>query len=188
MQTRTELDQLFHPLPTLETARLRLEPIRVAHAEALFEVFSDPEVMRCGPFEPDANVEATKTRIGELLKRHETRTGISWALVLKTDERPVGVCILHSISWANRRGDLGFDLSSRLWRQGLMSEALDAIAKFSFSRLRFVKLVAQNTVENLACEALLLNIGFKLEGHLRSHGFWKGAAHDIRSYGFIAEN
>ena len=66
-----------------------------------------------------------------------------------------------------------------------MTEALEAIIAFCFSRLDFVKLCAQNTVDNDACHALLTRLNFREEGLLRHHGFWKGEAHDLRQYGLL---
>jgi ribosomal-protein-alanine N-acetyltransferase len=184
--TRLELDELFHPVAGLETDRLVLEPLRIAHADALFRMLSDPEVTGAIHEVPHASVDVTRTHVGGILKRHETRTGISWALTLKGEGETIGLASLHSVSWANRRGDLGFDLASRAWRRGLMSEALRSIIDFCFSRLRFLKVCAQNTVDNDRCHALLLNLGFQQEGLLLQHGFWCDRAHDLRQYGLLA--
>lgn len=186
MLTRFELDELFHPLPRLETARLVLEPLRIVHADALFQVYSDPAVTRATSNTLHTSVEDTQTHIGGLLKRHDARAGISWALVLKDDERAVGQVTVHAISWGNRRGDLGFDLASRLWHRGLMSEALRATIQFCFNQLRFIKLSAPNTIDNDACHGLLLSLGFQQEGLLRQHGFWNDRPHDLRQYALLA--
>lgn len=188
MLTRDELDQIFHPLPTLETERLVLEPVRSEHAEDLFPVYSDPALMAYCDDPPHRDVDATRAHIGGLLRRHEARTAITWVLFLKGAEGAVGQVSVHSISWSNRRGDLGFELSSEHWRRRIMTEAIRAVIDFCFSRLRFVKLSAQNTVDNVACHALLLGLGFREEGFLRSHGFWKGKAHDLRQYGLLADS
>jgi ribosomal-protein-alanine N-acetyltransferase len=184
--TRFELDELFHPVPGLETERLVLEPLRIAHAAGLFQVLSDPAVT--GPtFEtPHASADVTRTHVGDVLKRRDTRTGMTWALILKDEGEAIGQVSIHSISWSNRRGDLGFDLASRAWRRGLMTEALRSVIHFCFSRLRFIKLCAQNNVENDACHALLLHLGFRQEGLLFQHGFWGARAHDLRQYGLLA--
>ncbi len=117
-----------------------LSTLRVAHADSLFELFSDPAVAHATSDAPHASVEVTRNHIGGLLKRHDQRAGISWALVVKGEDSAVGQVAVHSISWANRRADLGFDLVSRLWRRGLMSEALRATIRFCFAHLRFIKL------------------------------------------------
>jgi ribosomal-protein-alanine N-acetyltransferase len=183
--TRLELDQLFHPVPGLETERLFLEPLRIAHADALFQVLSDPVVTSASWETPHPSLDFTRTHVGGILKRHDTRTGITWVLTLKRERETIGHVSLHSISWANRRGDLGFDLASRAWRRGLMSEALRVIIDFCFSRLRFIKLCAQNNVDNDRCHALLRSLGFRQEALLLRHGYWGDRAHDLRQYGLL---
>jgi hypothetical protein len=44
MFTRAELDELHHPLPSLETERLRLEPLRPQHIDGLHELCSNSAV------------------------------------------------------------------------------------------------------------------------------------------------
>jgi [ribosomal protein S5]-alanine N-acetyltransferase len=186
MLTRLERDILFHPPPRLETERLLLEPLRIEHAAALFAVYADPAVASASNEEPYASLEATTTHIGGILKEQEMRLTISWALILKAESCAVGNVALHAISWSNRRGELGFTLASRLWRRGLMSEALRTTIEFCFSQLRFIKLCAQNTTHNEACHALLVSLGFQQEALLRQHGVWNGTAHDLRQYGLTA--
>jgi hypothetical protein len=62
MLTRTELDQLFHPLPELETERLLLQPLGSSHADDLFQVYSDAAVMEFGDDLPHADVEVSPRR------------------------------------------------------------------------------------------------------------------------------
>ena len=186
MFTSVELDELFQALPRLETPRLLLEPVVMAHAEALFAVLSDAAVAQASNEAAHATLEATMAHVSHTLKQRDARTGISWALVLQAEGSVVGQLSVHSISWANRRGDLGFHLASRCWRQGLMSEALGAVIEWCFGRLRFIKLCAQNTVDNAACHHLLESLGFRAEALLWQHGYWNGKAHDLRQYGLLA--
>lgn len=186
MLTRLELDELFHPLPPLETARLSLLPFRVTQAAELFRVYSDPKVAAQTDEKPYETVEAVANYIAGILKRHEARAGLSWSLVSKDEQCIVGSVSLHSISWPNRRADLGFTLASNLWRRGLMAEALRCLIDFSFTRLRLIKLCAQNTMNNHGCHALLTRLGFEQEAVLRQHGYWNDRAHDLRQYGLVA--
>jgi ribosomal-protein-alanine N-acetyltransferase len=135
---------------------------------------------------PHPDVDATRERVRGLLERHTVRSGIAWAIFIRDETQLVGLCCLHSISWTNRRADLGFELASRYWRRGLMTEALRAIIGFCFADLRFVKLSAHVTCENEPSQALLAKLGFLEEGLLRQHGFWNGRTHDLKVYGLVA--
>jgi ribosomal-protein-alanine N-acetyltransferase len=184
MLTRLELDELFHPPPQLETERLLLVPMRIDHARDLFEVYADPAVHGADE-KPFASLEVTQAHIGGLLKSREARSCLNWALTSKDEGRIVGSVALHAIAWSHRRADVGFTLASRLWRRGLMTEALRAVIELSFSRLRLIKLCAQNTLNNDACHAFLLKLGFEQEAVLREHAFWDDRAHDLRQYGLL---
>lgn len=185
MLTQLERDVVFHPLPRLETERLVLEPVQSAHAEDLFQVYTGPGVAEASDEERPASVDAVKAHISGLLREQEARTAINWALVYKEDGRVVGKAAVHAISWMSRRGELGFVLEPKLWRRGLMTEALGVVVEFCFGRLRFIKLCAQNTTNNVACHEFLLSLGFCQEALLRQHGFWNGKAHDLRQYGLF---
>jgi ribosomal-protein-alanine N-acetyltransferase len=185
--TQLERDVLFHPLPRLETERLILEPVRSAHAAELFQVYTAPGVAEASDEVPLASVDAMQKHIGGLLREHEARTAMNWAIVFKAEGLVVGKAAVHEISWMNRRGELGFLLDPRFWRRGVMTEAVLAIIEFCFERLRFIKLCAQNTTGNAACHQLLLSLGFCQEALLREHGFWNGKAHDVRQYALFVE-
>jgi ribosomal-protein-alanine N-acetyltransferase len=186
MITRPKLDDLFRALPTLRTERLRITPLGLDHADALFEVYSDSAVTLHTSDSPHADVAVTRERVRDILDRHTQRSGISWSLLLHDEQHAIGHCGLHSVSWANRRGDLGFELASRYWRRGLMTEALGAIVAFAFDVLRFNKLSAHVVGDNEACQGLLAGLGFVQEGLLRQHGFWNGRTHDLKAYGLVA--
>ena len=186
METRREIDELFAALPVLRSERLRLVPLELAHADDLFLVFSDPAVILRTSDAQHASIEVTRQRIQGILERHGQLVGISWALLLNTEERVIGHCCLHSISWTNRRADLGFELASSHWRRGIMTEALSRIISFSFVDLRLNKLSAHATTDNEPCRVLLAKLGFHQEGLLRQHGFWKGRAHDLMAFGLVA--
>ncbi len=186
MRTRQEIEGLFAALPTLRSARVQLVPLEPEHAGALFEVYSDSAVTRHTPEKPHADVDVTRERVRGFLERHALRSGITWSVFLRDEARLVGLCCLHSMSWTNRRGDLGFELASQYWRRGLMTEALRAVITFSFEALRLVKLSAHVTCENEPCQALLAKLGFVEEGLLRQHGFWDDQSHDLKAYGLVA--
>src|SRR5262249_16567827 len=101
-------------------------------------------------------------------------------------ERAVGTVALHAIAWSSRHADVGFTLAPRLWRHGLMREAMRAVIELSFSRLKLIKLCAQNTMTNSACHPFLLTLGFEQEAILRQHAFWDDRAHDLRQYALLA--
>jgi ribosomal-protein-alanine N-acetyltransferase len=174
---------LFGAVPTLETPRVWLRAMAPADAEGLLRVCSDPLVAEHQDWAPFARLSEATQFIDERLDLFQRRMRISWGLVLKPDGPMIGQVGMHSISLRDRRAELAFDLRADHWRRGLMTEALNAVLSFAIERCQLNKIVAQTVVENRACHALLLSLGFTVEGRLPAHYHWKGAFHDVHLYG-----
>ncbi len=187
MLSRLEIETLFVALPTLRSERVNLVPLHVEHAEQLFELYSNPELMSAAGHELHAAPAVTRQWVLGQLERHQTYLGMTWSLFLSNRPRVIGSCALHGISWRNRRADVGFELAPDSWGQGLMREALTAMLRFAFADLGFIKLSAHVTLDNARSQALLTRLGFREEGVLRRHGFWGGQARDLKAYGLLSE-
>src|SRR5688572_1443277 len=103
MLSRLEIETLFVELPTLRCERVNLVPLHADHAEQLFELYSNPEVMSGAGHDLHATPAATQQWVLGLLERHQTYRGMTWSLFQSTRPRLIGSCALHGISWRNRR-------------------------------------------------------------------------------------
>ena len=72
------------------------------------------------------------------------RTGASLQLGIerKSDRLLVGTCTLFHFYPASRRAEIGYALGSAHWRQGLMHEALQRLARYAFDELDLHRLEA----------------------------------------------
>jgi ribosomal-protein-alanine N-acetyltransferase len=86
-----------------------------------------------------------------------------------------------------KKADIGYWLGQKYWGQGIISEALKSFIKFSFKKLKLLRLQAGVAVENKASVKVLKKAGFKKEGirgkslRTRSTGKW----HDTYSFGLL---
>ena len=117
--------------PYLETKRLLLRDATIEDAEAVFTVFSDSKVTQFHDMD-------TLTRIDDAIKVIERRKqgfeggrGIRWGITRKDDNYIIGSCGFTWIQELNA-AEVGYELASRFWLQGIMSEALNAIFKYGF--------------------------------------------------------
>jgi ribosomal-protein-alanine N-acetyltransferase len=78
--------------------------------------------------------------------------------------------------------EIGYELASQFWRQGIMSEALRAILQYGFGNKEVQFVIAQIMLENIASRRLLKKLGFQSQGVLTRHGFWKGKHHDLEQF------
>jgi ribosomal-protein-alanine N-acetyltransferase len=84
--------------------------------------------------------------------------------------------------------EMGYELHSDYWRQGLMSEALQAVLEFSFhgGAIPVVhRMEALVDPSNTASIRLLEKLGFQEEGVRRHFGFWKGAYRDVLMFALL---
>ena len=83
-------------IPTLETARLRLEPLSAAHSSGMFALWSRPEVCRHSGPAIDADglpINLPATSPGEsdriiafFVRRAAAGLGLRWALMTRSDD------------------------------------------------------------------------------------------------------
>ncbi len=130
----------------LTTARLILRGVTLADAPAIQRNFDDYEIIRYlaavvpWPYPPDGAHNFLNV---VLASQGDTRW--VWALFLKdAPEEAAGIVDLRHGEGENR----GFWLARRLWGQGLMTEACDAVTDYAFTALGFEKLTLCNAAGN----------------------------------------
>ena len=128
-------------LPTLSTKRLRLRWLTETDADALFEVFSDPEVTRFWSTPAWTDREAGAALIREVHDSFRQHSLYQWGVTLKTSDRVIGTCTLSSLDARNRRAEIGFALGRSHWKRGYVSEAIDELLRFAFEELKLHRMV-----------------------------------------------
>ncbi len=174
---------VFTSFPEIETENLLLREILPADREAIFAIFSDPAVTRYYDLQTMRELREADELIDFFDESFELERAIRWGVARKTDDVLVGTC---GYVWLRQfRGEIGYELSSRHWRQGIMHEALDAILEFGFDALDLNRIEALVMIDNVESSRLLRSLGFQEEGVLRQHDFFKGAFHDMRLYAIL---
>src|SRR5437868_7975664 len=148
--------------PELETFRLFLRPLELADAEQLQKVFPQWEIVRYlaavvpWPYQPDG---AYKYIHGSALPAIARGEAWQWTLRLKTHPHQIiGSIDLRVKENENR----GFWLAPPWHRQGLMTEACDAVTDFWFEILKFPVLRAPKAVPNEASRRISQKQGMRL--------------------------
>lgn len=159
----TETSQLRLPavLPALRGERLVLRAMADSDAEALFDIYGDPQVMKYTdepPFPGLETVGLMLRSVRELLAKGES---LEWAVALRDGDQVVGTCGLHSFDSALRRAEVGCLLKRSAWGNGYMSEALGLLADFAEDVLRLNCLVADVAVENSQARRLFNKLGYR---------------------------
>ena len=86
--------RFIEPEALLETARLVLEPLQIAHTLAVYEPLQAAPIYDFIPETPPASVEALATRYQRLSSRKspdERETWLNWAMRERREDRYVGI-------------------------------------------------------------------------------------------------
>lgn len=159
--------------PPLETARLLLRPLELADAPQIQLVFPQWEIVRHlaarvpWPYPPDGAHAFLRDVSLPAVERGEAW---HWTLRLKSDPgRIIGDIELHK----GENGNRGFRLEPALHRQGLMTEAADAVTDFWFEVLQFSVLRASKAAGNFASRRISEKQGMRVVA-VAEHDFVSG--------------
>lgn len=175
------------PFPALRTSRLMLREIEPSDAERLHAVWTDPLVVEHLVLDPFTEIRQTEAMISLLQELHTSGEGIRWAITLLTDGTPVGTCGFHNWKKEHGRAELGYELDSRMWRQGYMSEAVSAALEYAFDTMALNRIEALVTAGNERSRRFLEKTGFTLEGTLRQYELARGSHQDQWIFSLLRE-
>ena len=180
---------MSHPLPeTIEMERYRLAILEASDREALYAHFSDPRVTEFMDIDAFRRIEEADETIAWTREIHANRTGIRWSLRERETGAFLGTCGFNTLVLERgRRGEIAYDLAPSHWGRGVMQEVLGAVLKRALGEARLERVEAFVTPGNARSARLLVALGFRLEGVLRRHGFWKGRFWDQQVYGLLRD-
>ncbi len=175
--------------PELQTSRLSLTKLTVNDSNAVFNIFSDHNVIKFYDTEAfDSEVQARKL-IESFNDRFIEGVGIRWAIRLKETGELIGTCGFNSWNTKMKNTGIGYELSSKYWGYGFATEALHKIIDSAFSQQlplgEVFRIQGDTMLDNAASESVLIKLGFTLEGIRRGFGYWKNKHHDLKCYGLI---
>jgi RimJ/RimL family protein N-acetyltransferase len=172
-------------LPTIEVRRVRLRWLTEHDVDALFAVFSDPQVMRYWSSPPLADRSVARQLLQRIQDGFRQQSFFQWGVALRDEDRVVGTCTLFRLDTDNGRAEVGFALGREHWKLGYMSEALPALLVFAFESLGLRRLEADVDPRNRASIRLLERLGFRKEGQLRERWNVAGETQDSLLYGLL---
>ena len=172
-------------LPTLTTPRLALRAISDDEVDAIFEVFSNAEVMRYWSTPPLADRAGAVELIHEIHDSFARQVMMKWGVARRKDNLLIGTTTLYNLDFTNRRAELGYALARTHWGHGYMHEALQVLLAYAFETLDFRRLEADVDPRNQASIQTLERLGFQREGFLRERWEVGGEIQDAFFYGLL---
>ena len=114
----------FTNTPTLETERLLLRRFSENDLYALFKIHSDKDVNTYLPWFPLQSIEEASLFLRErYLDTYRQPYGYKYAICLKNDNIQIGYVNIG----INEPHDLGYGLLKAFWRNGIVTEAANAV-------------------------------------------------------------
>jgi RimJ/RimL family protein N-acetyltransferase len=153
--------------------------------DALFDVFSDPKVMRYWSSGPLPNREAAAAMQREIAEANLKGSMWKWALALRETDRVIGTVTLFNLNLSNGRAEIGYAMGSAYWGKGYMNEALTALIVHAFDVVKLRRLEADVDPRNTPSVRTLERLGFQREGFLRERWHVEGELQDAFFYGLL---
>ena len=172
--------------PQLRGKRVRLRGPSESDADALFALFSDPEVMRYWSRAPMRERGEAEGLIGDMLEAFSKRDLINWVIV-GHDDRVIGTTALFHFDPRHRRAEVGYALRSDHWGRGIASEAVSLAIDWALQALDLHRIEADIDPRNDASRRVLERLGFCSEGVLRERFFVGDDATDSELFGVLAQ-
>ena len=146
----------------LDTPRLRLEPQRVEHADALFEPLGDARLYAHIPQQPPSSLDVLRERLALLSTRRSPQGDELW---LNWVVRDVHDGTLLGRVQATVRADapcyLAYEVFPAHWRRGIATEACRCVIRWLIDELEVRHLTAEVDSLNTASLRLLERLGFR---------------------------
>ncbi|MCL4863797.1 MAG: GNAT family N-acetyltransferase [Caldilineaceae bacterium] len=163
----------------LETARLRLREFVEDDWPAVLAYQADPLYLRFYHL-TEQTAAGARDFVQMFLDQQaeQPRTKFQLALELKEDDRLVGNCGIRINDPEQREANIGYELASPLWGQGLMTEAATEIVHFGFEELNMRRIWSWCVAANIGSARVLAKVGMRQEGCLREKEFIKGEWRD----------
>ena len=153
----------------LETERLILRKFEEKDIESFHENWGTDEKTHEHDWYYKINtIEDTKKFVHEMLERYNMFSlhSYKWAIELKSNHEVIGNIGVNIFAEKHQLVEIGYSLSSKYFRQGLMTEALTKVVDFLLNDVGVRIIVANTDSDNIASINLLKKVGFNLDATL----------------------
>ena len=156
------------PNAVFETERLIARPWTLQDAEAAFEIYGDPEVVKGLNRAPVENLAEQRERLSAVLANNEQWAGRYgyWAAALRDTGEVIGAVILKPLpnsEWI----EVGWHLARRHWGKGYATEAGRGALRYGAEQLGLTRVYAIALPWNVNSTAVMDRIGMRFVGLTR---------------------
>lgn len=171
---------------TLETSRLVLRRFTLEDAQAMYDNWaSDPEVTRYLTWPAHGSVDVSKMVLADWVRDYEKDDNYQWAIELKELGQPIGSISVVSHNDKAQLAHIGYCIGRSWWRQGIMTEALQAVMDFLFEEVGVNRIESRHDPRNPGSGRVMDKCGMQYEGLLRQSDWNNQGICDAVWYGLL---
>lgn len=175
---------------TIETGRLVLRPFRIEDAQPMYENWaSDPEVTKFLTWPVHGSVEVSREILKSWISQYADERYYQWAITLKENtDMPIGsIAVVHQNEKIGMV-HIGYCIGRRWWRQGVTSEALQALITFFMEEVGANRVESRHDSNNPNSGKVMEKCGMKREGVMRQADWNNQGICDSCMYGILASD
>lgn len=152
----------FSPFPIIKTQRLILRKLEKTDSRYLYLMRNNSEVSKYIDRPLYKDLFETAGSIEKLNHGIIHNKWIFWALQ-NEDDKFIGTICLWNYEDEFNVSDIGFELDPEFWHQGYMTEAMKAVIKFAFDKIKLNGIWAFTDSRNDLATKVLIKNNFKME-------------------------
>jgi [ribosomal protein S5]-alanine N-acetyltransferase len=170
------------PLPLIETPRLLLRRVKIEDAADIFVYASDAEVSRYVGWEKHQTLDDSVQVIQDIMHLYDRGEPGRWGIIHKDNQQLIGMIGFSNWFREYHRAEVDYVLGKTYWGYGLMTEALQSVIRFGFSKMLLHRVEGKCFTENFGSARVMEKCNMIYEGTLRDYVFIKGIYKSMNIY------
>ncbi len=167
-------DAVFDSFPNLESARLVFKQFEERDSQAMFELRSNPKVMRYMDSYSYKSIQEATLAIQKNNKAFEEKKGLNWTIFEKESNQFIGYFGFWQFFRHNCRAEIGYALHPDYWGKGYMDETFKTMLRFAFEQFGLHSISANVNPNNKSSIRLLEKNNFVQEAYFKEDYFFDG--------------
>lgn len=164
---REEIGKIFSRMPSLETERLILRPMRITDCADMYDYARREDVTVYLRWSPHPSEQYSRDYLRYIEQRYAMGEFYDWAVVERESGRMIGTCGFTSFDFPHNSAEIGYVLNPDFHGRGYATEAAARVVRFGFERLRLHRIEARFIQGNEASLRVMEKLGMTFEGYRR---------------------
>lgn len=132
----------FNPHSELTTSRFLLRPPLLSDAPELQRLRSDPEVNKYLDRPPTPTVAAAEQFLEKIQGYTRSYKSMYWVITENSSGKLIGTICFWNLIPELDEAEVGYELKSEFFGQGIMTEVLPAVIQFGFEVMKLTRITA----------------------------------------------